>query len=299
MPYSRRRRLRSTSRYSRYSRRYRRYRRYARLGRYVKYSNGRESSSVNLKVVTNGYFNGPMSAGANDSGVFCLPSLSYTGALGANYVGPVSALNSNLFRAYCSLYGELKLRGVLYEISVVNPIGTAASQVPSFMIFASVDRRYSTSNTTPTSAQLSNYASITPSTYVANNRTKFKKYIGARDLIERTQYIDSQLRHQAANGWSLIAAAPQTNPNFFIPAMYFFIRFPFTLATAFNVQLSVRATYYVTFRNPIPFDTVPAAAGAAAAASTTDVPLPTEDSEFMDLDPHPLSGSTEPTLTET
>ena len=163
MPYSRRRRLRSTSRSSRYYRRYRRYRRYPRMLRYVKYSNGRESSSVNLKVVTSAYYTGNVPAGQNNSVVFTLPSLHRTiGGAGSAYVGPISALESALYRAYCSLYDEVKLRGVLYEINVTNPIGSAASDIPSFMIFASVDRRYFSSQDPPSTSQLSNYASITP-----------------------------------------------------------------------------------------------------------------------------------------
>ena len=302
MPYLRRRRLRSTSRstrsYRRYSR-YRRYARYPRLTRPVRYSNGRDSSSINLKVVTNAYFTGNIGASVNDSNVFCLASLGDTYSGDANYVGPVTALNSALFRAYCSLYGELKLRGVLYEISVVDPVGIGASQVPSFMIFASVDRRYCNLNKSPTSVQLSNYASISPSTYVSYNRTKFKKYIGARDLIEKSQYIDSDLQYVAKSGWNLRAIyASNGNVNFFNPAMYFFVRFPFTLTSAFAVHMSVRATYYLTFRNPIPFDTVPAAAASASIAGETmeAIEPPVATSEFLDDDTHLLAEHTSPPL---
>lgn len=306
MPSLRRRRLRSTSRSSRYYRWYRRYRRYPRLTRHVRYSNGRESSSINLKVVTNGYFNGSMAAGTNDSAVFCLPSLTQTNLSNTNYAGQISALNSTIFRAYCNLYHEFRLRGVLFEIAVTNPIGTGASDLPAFMIFASVDRRYNSGNTPPTTLALSNYASVSPSTYVSYNRTKFKKYIGARDLIERSQFIDSQLSHNPNAGWynSAISQAGN-NPNFFCPAMYFFVRFPFTLTTAFTVQMSIRATYYLTFRNPAPFDAVPAASGAAASASVEapvlheemgPVDQPFSTSEFLDEDPHLLAGRTTPSL---
>lgn len=268
MPYTRARYYRSTLRSSRYNRLYRRYRRYPRLLRPVTYSNGRESSSINLKVVTNGYFNIGMNAGVNDSNVICLASLGQTITPNANFIGQISALNSALFRAYTSLYEELKLRGVFFELAVTNPIGTTASELPSFLIFASVDRRFHIGNTTPTALQLSNYASISPSTYVPNSRTKFSKYIGARDLIERSQYVDSQLTYNSTLGWRLLAVnTADNNPNFFCPAMFFFIRFPFTLATAFQAQMSVRATYYFTFRNPAPFDAVPTAPDAAAAAA--------------------------------
>lgn len=300
MPYSRRRRLRSTYRSSRYYRRYRRYRRYPRMLRYVKYSNGRESSSVNLKVVTNAYYTGQIPPSQNDSVVFTLPSLHRTvGGVGRAYVGPISALESNLYRAYCSLYDEVKLRGVMYEICVTNPIGSAAADLPSFMIFASVDRRYYASNVPPTATQLANYASISPSSYVAYNRTKFKKYIGARDLIEKSQYIDTAISHSAAAGWShaAVTAAAQ-NVNCFIPAMFFFVRIPFAPTAVINVQLSIRATYYLTFRNPSPFDAIPA---AAAAASVVDEPVeaiepPVSTSEFIDGDPHLLAGHTSPPL---
>ena len=300
MPYSRRRRLRSTYRSSRYYRRYRRYRRYPRMLRYVKYSNGRESSSVNLKVVTNAYYTGNIPAGNNNSVVFTLPSLHRTvGGAGAAYVGPISALESTLYRAYCSLYDEVKLRGVLYEINVTNPIGSAATDIPSFMIFASVDRRYFANSAPPSTLQLTNYASITPSSYVAYNRTKFKKYIGARDLIERAQYVDTGLAYSTTFGWhhNSVDAAGQ-NINFFLPALFFFVKFPFAPTAAMQVQLSIRATYYFTFRNPSPFDAVPA---AAAAASVVDGPVeaidqPPSTSEFIDGDPHLLAGHTSPPL---
>lgn len=304
MPYLRRHRLRSTSRstrsYRRYSR-YRRYARYPRLTRPVRYSNGRDSSSINLKVVTNAYFSGNMEAGKNDSNVFCLSSLGDTISTSANYVGPITALNSALFRAYCSLYGELKLRGVLYEISVVNPIGVGGSTVPSFMIFASVDRRYFNLNRSPTSVQLSNYASISPSTYVMYNRTKFKKYIGARDLIEKSQYLDTDILYSSLSGWGLRAITSAAgNVNFFNPAMYFFVRFPFTLTTPFVIHISVRATYYFTFRNPIPFDTVPAPSAAASASIAGEtmeaIEPPVATSEFLDDDTHLLAEHTSPPL---
>ena len=187
----------------------------------------------------------------------------------------------------------------MYEISVTNPIGTAASDIPSFLIFASVDRRYSTLDSRPTSTQLSNYASISPSSYVTYNRTKFKKYVGARDLIERSQYIDTNLVHDAVRGWSHRAiTAAGGNVNMFLPCMYFFVRFPFAPSAALSVQLSIRATYYLTFRNPSPFDAVPA---AAAAASVVDGPVeaiepPVSTSEFIDGDPHLLAGHTSPPL---
>lgn len=300
MPYSRRRRLRSTSRSSRYYRRYRRYRRYPRMLRYVKYSNGRESSSINLKVVTSAFYTGQIPAGTNDSVVFTLPSLHQTvGGSGPAYVGSISALSSNLYRAYCSLYDEVRLRGVLYEINVTNPIGSAATDIPSFMIFASVDRRHFAIEGPPTTVQLSNYASITPSSYVAYNRTKFKKYIGARDLIERSQYIGAKVNRNDGYGWNhgAITSAGQ-NINFFLPALFFFVKFPFAPSAGLAVQLSIRATYYLTFRNPSPFFSVP---GAAAAASVLDGPeeaidQPPSTSEFIDGDPHLLAGHTSPPL---
>lgn len=302
MPYLRRRRLRSTLRSSRYYRRYRRYRRYPRMLRYVKYSNGRESSSVNLKVVTNAYFNGTMAAGTNDSNVFCLPSLGQTVIDDGRYAAQISALNSSIFRAYCSLYHEFRLRGVLFEVSVNNPIGTGTSQIPSFLIFASVDRRYNHGNSPPTTLALSNYASISPSTYVANNKTKFKKYVGARDLIERSQYIDSTLSYNASYGWrSQAITSASYNPNFFNPVMWYFVRFPFSLATPITVQMSVRATYYFTFRNPAPFDSIPAASAASASGpvegeAMEPIEPPVSTTEFLDQDPHLLAGHTSPPL---
>lgn len=273
--------------------------------RYVKYSNGRESSSVNLKVVTSAYYTGNIPAGQNNSVVFTLPSLHRTiGGAGSAYVGPLSALESNLYRAYCSLYDEVKLRGVLYEVNVTNPIGSSTADIPSFMIFASVDRRYFANQAPPSTSQLSNYASITPSSYVAYNRTKFKKYIGARDLIERSQYIDTTLSYSAQYGWNHDAVnGAGRNVNFLLPAMFFFVKFPFAPSAGVAVQLSIRATYYLTFRNPSPFDAVPAAAAAASVSSdpVVDGPVeaiepPVSTTEFIDGDPHLLAGHTSPPL---
>ena len=120
--------------------------------------------------------------------VFTVPSFQKTGIFPGTpgYVGNCSCLNSPLYRAYTSLYEEVKLRGVSYEISVTNPMGAGAGTMPSFLIFASVDRRYRFGEGVPSNSQLANFASITPSSYVNYSKTKFKKYVAARDLIERT-----------------------------------------------------------------------------------------------------------------
>ena len=148
-------------------------------------------------------------------------------------------MNSPLYRAYTSLYDEVKLRGVSYEISVANPMGVGATAMPSFLIFASVDRRWTVNDAVPTPNQLANTASITPSSYVNYNKTKFKKYVSARDLIEKTQYHDSTIRFLPApsNSWEDLAASGVNNyPNFFCPALFFFVRFPFAPAAAMVLQ---------------------------------------------------------------
>ena len=184
-----------------------------------------------------------------------------------------------------------------------NPMGVGATAMPSFLIFASVDRRWTVNEAVPTPNQLANTASITPSSYVNYNKTKFRKYVSARDLIEKTQYHDSTIRFNPApvNSWEDIAASGvSNNPNFFCPALFFFVRFPFAPSAAMTLQFSVRTVFYFTFRNPAPFETVPAPpADAAAAAAVSESALPPEYLEFTDDDPHPLSGSTAPLLTET
>ena len=179
-------------------------------------------------------------------------------------------------------------------------MGVGATAMPSFLIFASVDRRWTLNEDPPKPNQLASFASITPSCYVNYNKTKFKKYVSARDLIEKTQYHDTTIRFQPdpSNWWEDLAVSGlNNNPNFFCPALFFFVRFPFAPSAAMTLQFSVRTVFYLTFRNPAPFESVPAAAAAAAAASESA--LPREFLEFTDDDPHPLSGSTEPVLTET
>lgn len=95
------------------------------------------------------------------------------------------------------------------------------------------------------------------------------------------------------------------NVNIFNPCMYFFVRFPFALATATSVQLSFRATYYLTFRNPQPFDSIPVGAASAASVSAPiadeaieSVKQPVSTSEFIDGDPHLLAGHNSPPLVQ-
>lgn len=253
-------------------------------------------------MVTNSYNSGQIQPSINDSIVFTIPSFQHTqsSASSPGYISNAGCLNSPLYRAYTSLYDEVKLRGVSYEISVANPMGLGAQALPSFLIFASVDRRWTHSEAPPKPSQLANFASITPSSYVNYNKTKFKKYVSARDLIERTQYHDSTVEYvgDPYNYWRDVAVTQaDKNPNFFCPALFFFVRFPFAPSAAMTLQFSVRTVFYLTFRNPAPFESVPAPPAAAAAAAESA--LPREFLEFTDDDPHPLSGSTAPLLTET
>ena len=257
-------------------------------------------------MVTTTYRAGDIDAGANDSIVFTLPAFSRTGGSGASIVDAISVLNSPLYRAYSSLYEEVILRGVSYEITVNNPIGATAATLPPFMIFTSVDRRYAYGEVPPSQAQLTNYSSSRPISYVTYNVTKFRKYVGARDLVEKTQYHDCTVSYYNSGGNSYwydpAVNSAGENPNFFNPALFFFVRFPFAPASTMQLQLSIRCTFYLTFRNPAPFDSVPvppvalvAAAGPYETFSTLSA-----DGQLLDIpDPHPLSGSTDPPLIET
>ena len=258
-------------------------------------------------MVTTTYRSGDIAAGANDSIVFTLPAFSRTAGSGPSIVDAISVLNSPLYRAYSSLYEEVLLRGVSYEITVNNPIGATAATLPPFMIFTSVDRRYAYGEVPPSQSQLTNYSSSKPISYVTYNVTKFRKYVGARDLVEKTQYHDCTVAYYNQGGnqywYDPAVNSAAENPNFFNPALFFFVRFPFAPTATMQLQLSIRCTFYLTFRNPAPFDsvpTVPAAAAAAASGPYESFSTLSADEQLLDIpDPHPLSGSTDPPLIET
>lgn len=125
----------------------------------------------------------------------------------------------------------------------------------------------------------------------------FKRYFTARDLIERIQYHDCTLARAGHGFYDEAVESDEFNINFFSPCLYFMIHTPVTFAAVTQIPVNVRCVYYFTFRNPKAYTGPPDQAEQAQAASASTTVMP---DDLLDIpDPHPLSGSTAPPLTET
>ena len=228
-------RRRYPQRYRRYFRRY--YRRYRR-----RFVNGSSRSSVRLKVpiTTTATF----TQGANTLGSNVIPLARPFGTSSSNY----SALNSQLYRTYCSLYDEVKCIGVKMNLAVSTPIGT--SEVPSLQIFSSWDRKRCSIEAPPSFNDLKTYSTFSSAVAVNNSVAKIQRTLYASDLFEKAAYHDCSL--SLAGGVYSDAAyeAAGAALSFFNPELFVAVAVPNNTTDAHTINCTVEITFYYSFRNP-------------------------------------------------
>lgn len=214
-------------------------RRFYRRGYSRRYVNGSSRSAIRIKTNVTNTINKTSGYGTTLGAVY------YVEPFGT---GAESLKASSLYGAYCNLYEEVKLVGMKVNISVVTPVGGTA--LPSLQMYTAWDRRKGYGETAKSADQIKNMAISAVSTALNNNIAKIQRSIYASDLIEKAQWIDSEV--DPADGYINIAwRTAAKNPNFFCPCFYMCFGSP-TLAqgSQANVSFSASITYYVAFRNP-------------------------------------------------
>lgn len=236
--YYRRRSYRSS-----YRRRPRRYVRRWFKRRMRRFVNGSSKSTVRVKVPVSKSFT---ALGVTHNGnVWPGRFHPYAQPSGTN----LSALDSPLYRQYCSLYDEVKCIGAKFVISIGTPIGTAT--VPSLQVVTAWDRRSGVNEAQPTFDNLLNFGTVRSATAVNNSIAKLVRSCYASDLMERAQWKDAEVYRVAEDqpwtdsAWNSAAS----NPNFFCPQMILaFLQG--NSAAAQTISFSVDAKFYFAFRNP-------------------------------------------------
>lgn len=253
----------------------RRYRRWFRR-RFRRFVNGTSKSTVRLKVpisVTHDYI---QQANQTISG-------GYTIQPWANSNASSSALSSQLYRTYCSLYDEVKCIGMKIKLNVSSPVG--GSDIPSLQIWTAFDRRWAAGDT-PNISELKTYSTYQCATAVNNSVAKLERSIYASDLLEKAQWHDCSLSLASGVYSDSAYVAAGANTNFFCPAFISALSIPNTTALT-TVHTTLDIMYYFAFRNP--------KFGAASGASKLEVetleraiPRPPADSGGdMDVDALP------------
>lgn len=180
-------------------------------------------------------------------------------------------LTSNpLFKAYHNLYDEMKMIGMKVNISVTDVVGN--STLPSLQIYTAWDRRHGYNEPNPTAAELKAMSTMNVATALNNNVAKISRSIYASDLIEKAQWMDSDL--DSGDGHVVAWQVAGKNPNFFSPAFYMAFGSP-SLAQATevaSVHFNIQVTYYMAFRCP----------KYGGSSSTKD--LPVKEVELLDDD---------------
>lgn len=168
-----------------------------------------------------------------------------------------SLLTSNLYNTYCRLYDQVKVNSFSLQLSVLQvPAGQAVK------IYTSVDRQanFDELRARPSHANIITGAETYTTQFTSLDRSIMKRYIKARDLQERTRFVDS-----TSNAFPIAASNPIPAYNvaantdwydnggagIFCPAMFgFFELAQKPAAFPANLTFSYRVRWNVTFRNP-------------------------------------------------
>lgn len=205
------------------------------------------SSQVNIPIVDGTLF----------SQVFSFfPFASYTDASGTLRIQSClgNCFMNNLYYTYCGLYDEVKLNAFSLRLSVLSvPVDGKGS-----FIETALDRHGNPNDL----SNVRSHADIQNSSEVVNNqftsleRASIYRYYRARDLGERTYFMDSsnvdivdrvndppQWGRRQNEDWG-------TGAGCFTPLLSGYIRLLSTPVNGSSVLISYNVVWYLTFRNP-------------------------------------------------
>lgn len=237
-------------RYSSRRRRFARlYSRYPRLTRGVRYVNARDSSVCNVKIVTTQFKPLYLPPSTSISRVGFVSAFSSNEPIPANKMERCSLLASPLYRLYSTIYDEVRIRGVQYQLTFVKPTSIAGN-ITTANVYTMMDRRFGNGEQIRIPFNLRTGATSAPVTFTDYRVPIIRRYYAARDIIERVQYHDCTMDNRDNYQYDMAYENMALNPNFFSPCFQFCIGFPITFAQGLNIDVNVRTVYYVTFRNP-------------------------------------------------
>lgn len=163
-----------------------------------------------------------------------------------------SALNSELYRTYCSLYDEVQCIGMKVRLSFTNAVGAAT--LPAIKVHSCWDRRFGYGEVNPTVDEILKAASYLPASAINNSVCKMQRSCYQSDLIEKCQWHDSTIEQTAAPAPQYYVdqayEAAGLNPNFFCPAFFFCVEECGDGVAWSNPSVLIDCVYYFKFRNP-------------------------------------------------
>lgn len=219
------------------------------MTRGVRYVNSRDTSVCNVKIVNNQnkYLWFPESSSI--SNVAYIPSFSSNETVPIEKLSQCSLLDSPLYRLYSTIYDEVKIRGVQYQITLRKPPDLAAD-VGTAEVYTMLDRRFGNGESPRTPTNLATACVSAPISFTDYRVPIIRRYYSARDVIERVQYHDCTLVKRGNYVFDVAYEAVAMNPNFFSPCFFFCVKLPITFTQEHSIPISVRVVYYLTFRNP-------------------------------------------------
>lgn len=166
-----------------------------------------------------------------------------------------SLLTSNLYNTYCRLYDQVKINSVSLQISVLEiPAGSAVK------VYTSVDREanFDELRSRPAHVNIISGAETMTTQFTSLDRAIVRRYLKARDLQERTKFVDSTSgTNPIAQTQSLPAYNVAANVDWyqhvqcFAPAIYGFLELSKPAAAyPAAITFAYRVRWNVTFRNP-------------------------------------------------
>ena len=265
----------------RYGRRYSRYRRYGAYSRYRRRRSGTSSTAssrgrIESACLSSEIVSLTIPANSTDSNV--LTSTPYYHAPGVAPLCVCGATASPLYRAYTSLYDQVKCDGVVTAVSVVSPIGASTgAAAQALQVVLAYDRAgtyYEASNAGQqlTVGSLFNFSSSVSRSAINNSVAKMARSCWASDIQERTQFHDCTVGVAGNVYYDRDYNNAEQKVGYFSPLTLVGLRVP-TVAptTGVSVTVLLEQTYYFTFRNP-KFGGDPAAT-ASLSTKTIDAPV--------------------------
>ncbi|ASU55896.1 putative capsid protein [Hudisavirus sp.] len=249
----------------RYGRRYSRYRRYS--GAYSRYRRRRSGTSstassrgrIRVRVPIQQVVTMTVPAGSIDSNLLTSSPFYWTSSITSAPYGRCGAVATPLYRAYTSLYDQVKCDGVVTNLSVVSPIGGGSGAAASALqVIVAYDRQGNFNEVLNgdgvTVAQLFNFSSAVVRSAINNSVAKMSRSCWASDLQERTMFHDCTVS-ASGNPVNTITdgdfSSNQQKVGYFAPLTYVGLRLAAAAPTSdLSIQVLLEQTYYFTFRNP-------------------------------------------------
>lgn len=219
------------------------------MTRGVRYVNARDSSVCNVKIVTQQLKYLYLPPHTSISRVGFIPAFSSNEPLPANKMERCTLLASPLYRLYSTIYDEVRLRGVQYQITLIKPT-SIGGQITTANVYSILDRRFGNGEQIRIPYNLMTASTSAPVSFTDYRVPIIKRYYAARDVIERVQYHDCTMDNRDNYQYDMAYESMSMNPNFFAPCFQFCLSFPITFIDGLNIPVNVRTVYYVTFRNP-------------------------------------------------